>query len=280
MVVSIRARQLRRANPSYADFRRIGIKFQSAPANYGGRILYLVQRARARESFNPRPPITAGESHRRHAAGQRDPVSIRARQLRRANLLAIPNGLAASSKFQSAPANYGGRISRRLAGWDGRRCFNPRPPITAGESGNYRIWNGLGICFNPRPPITAGESVITITGYDVYKVFQSAPANYGGRIPQKRAQLQAIEQVSIRARQLRRANHGDRGRVDAARAVSIRARQLRRANRAQRGAQCGRFRFQSAPANYGGRILILSGKSGKPISFNPRPPITAGESYQ
>jgi hypothetical protein len=36
--------------------------------------------------------------------------------------------------------------------------------------------------------------------------------------------------------------------------------------------------FQSAPANYGGRISICAMLNPATSSFNPRPPITAGES--
>ena len=132
--------------------------FQSAPANYGGRINKKALRLLAWSSFNPRPPITAGESwilqpgiqaHQRF--NPRPPitageslgrwgcvvamgVSIRARQLRRANL----------------------RYHRTSGGRS--LCFNPRPPITAGESMSWQeIYNSDGF-FNPRPPITAGES--------------------------------------------------------------------------------------------------------------------------
>ena len=131
--------------------------------------------------FNPRPPITAGESNR----------------LDYQDL----------SWFQSAPANYGGRICG-ISLADSMRCFNPRPPITAGESTVCRDDSGLrGM------------------------MFQSAPANYGGRIG-------GIRYGITTAGHLR---------------VSIRARQLRRANLACAIATTASV-FQSAPANYGGRI--------------------------
>ncbi len=163
--------------------------------------------ARYFSSFNPCPPITAGESLRRTAeSGRPKTVSIRARQLRRANpaeLRAQQNHPAVSIRarqlrranrmryagctglnpFQSAPANYGGRIDpvrQRLAVFgdvsirarqlrranllpsrgppDAEQSFNPRPPITAGESRAIRPLGGGMSSFNPRPPITAGES--------------------------------------------------------------------------------------------------------------------------
>ncbi len=62
-------------------------------------------------------------------------------------------------------------------------------------------------------------------------MFQSAPANYGGRIVVEGDRVIGRIGVSIRARQLRRANHPllerQAGNVVE---VSIRARQLRRAN--------------------------------------------------
>ena len=150
--VSIRARQLRRANLGLVGHYFPSFMFQSAPANYGGRIAVPVAVVRAELSFNPRPPITAGESGswrpcslvrtvsirarqlrranpaRRRPCPLRAVVSIRARQLRRANLLRIegatPNGL-----FQSAPANYGGRIAHAV----NSRIELPKCSITAGE---------------------------------------------------------------------------------------------------------------------------------------------------
>ena len=85
--------------------------FQSAPANYDGRIPKPYNRTAVTLSFNPRPPITTGESV-----------------------------LEAIDRHQCAG-------------------FNPRPPITTGESparmGYQLVLGG----FNPRPPITTGESV-------------------------------------------------------------------------------------------------------------------------
>ena len=115
----------------------------------------------------------------------------------------------AIKSFQSAPANYGGRIKR----------FN-------GEKLNKEM-------------------------------FQSAPANYGGRIKQATDVNPDFPRVSIRARQLRRANRVLSVRIITYRRnVSIRARQLRRANLCYRYAQLRTGMFQSAPANYGGRIAI------------------------
>jgi len=86
------------------------LQFQSAPANYGGRIL---------QSSLDRVPLVE--------------VSIRARQLRRANPT-LARGLMPGFWFQSAPANYGGRIRMEIRNDTAMVGFNPRPPITAGES--------------------------------------------------------------------------------------------------------------------------------------------------
>ena len=79
--IPIRARQLKRANP--------------AGVSTGGHQPVC---------FNPRPPIKAGESQdrRQHAIGIN--VSIRARQLKRANRLVRRHGRRLHW-FQSAPAN-------------------------------------------------------------------------------------------------------------------------------------------------------------------------------
>ncbi len=61
------------------------IEFQSAPANYGGRIDSIGKLWDSLPGFNPRPPITAGESAFAEDFPKGFVVSIRARQLRRAN---------------------------------------------------------------------------------------------------------------------------------------------------------------------------------------------------
>jgi len=59
--------------------------FQSAPANYSGRIVVIGRNEPPAYGFNPRPPITAGESPPGRGPAPRHDVSIRARQLQRAN---------------------------------------------------------------------------------------------------------------------------------------------------------------------------------------------------
>ena len=227
--VSIRARQLRRANRSC--YQAAVVQFQSAPANYGGRISLRGLRS---TGFNPRPPITAGESWLNRQVRSIRAVSIRARQLRRANHVEYGSS-AADPLTVSIRARQLRRANRRGVAHPCADAvgFNPRPPITAGESHQALArLKSRSHCFNPRPPITAGESGLPALYSSIHSMFQSAPANYGGRIVM-------LTRLIV---------HSD-------------------------------YSFQSAPANYGGRIA--SGPFSMPrylTSFNPRPPITAGES--
>ena len=138
--------------------------------------------------------------------------------------------------------------------------FNPRPPITAGESSQAPgIREGVHVSIRARQLRRANPNLLI--GIVKAIQFQSAPANYGGRIDRRDRKVLSILEVSIRARQLRRANllrlsmdksnsHG----------VSIRARQLRRANHPVDLIRAIQPSFQSAPANYGGRIAASERK--------------------
>ena len=204
--------------------------------------------------FNPRPPILAGDAHPGIRHWRRLHVSIHARQYWRAMRGGGGAINSAVGAFQSTPANTGGRCltGAVLANSDasvsiharqywramhviGRRaiafgaCFNPRPPILAGDASAARVPASAPAGFNPRPPILAGD----------------AGADNG-------AQHHGL--VSIHARQYWRAmQHGQR-----------------RLARLQR--------FQSTPANTGGRCLGGVGDGGDGLRrFNPRPPILAGD---
>ena len=231
---------------------------------------------RCRLRFNPRPPITTGESGNDRRCHHAVWVSIRARQLRRANLAQPSHGLS-HGLFQSAPANYDGRIASTSLADDGSSCFNPRPPITTGESNKALL-------------DTAGATVSI-------RARQLRRANLKALGLEKQAM-----QVSIRARQLRRANQivrrlridehirfnprppittGESTAQSEVRRdilVSIRARQLRRANPETANCWQSWKRFQSAPANYDGRIRMDEPNRRHYPRFNPRPPITTGES--
>ena len=163
----------------------------------------------------------------------------------------------------------------------GRDCFNPRPPLLAGEWPAPRrpapiptpfqttpaIAGGRmpgtppahplpGGGFNPRPPLLAGECSVTHAAYAWPKSFQSTPAIAGGRMIQVPGTALAAERVSIHARHCWRANAS--------------AQALFRA----------RLRFQSTPAIAGGRMWPPSTPPAASSSFNPRPPLLAGECNQ
>ena len=156
--VSIRARHCWRANPSSTSVPLRRLMFQSAPAIAGGRIhnghsvcvaVEMVS-IRARHCWRANRGLrTAGVPVQR--------VSIRARHCWRANLRLGLRSLALCL-FQSAPAIAGGRI----------RITRTAPVATS--------------CFNPRPPLLAGESCKRCRHICWQFVFQSAPAIAGGRI--------------------------------------------------------------------------------------------------
>ena len=81
--------------------------------------------------------------------------------------------------FQSAPANKGGRIETAY-GTANSLQFQSAPANKGGRIHERSRMNEQLSCFNPRPPITAGETSIPV---DLpVSEFQSAPANKGGRI--------------------------------------------------------------------------------------------------
>ena len=83
--------------------------------------------------FNPRPPLLAGDAIRHLHPAHQGCVSIRARHCWRA-MPANCVRFALFSAFQSAPAIAGGRCGRRSSRRPARRCFNPRPPLLAGDA--------------------------------------------------------------------------------------------------------------------------------------------------
>ena len=107
-------------------------------------------------------------------------------------------------------------------------------------------------CFNPRPPLLAGDAQMVV----------DAAADLV---------------VSIRARHCWRAMRGAGGWRPQRQRVSIRARHCWRAMRAMRPSTCGLSLFQSAPAIAGGRCARIARTIGALKSFNPRPPLLAGD---
>ncbi|OLP07166.1 hypothetical protein BLL52_1453 [Rhodoferax antarcticus ANT.BR] len=147
----------------------------------------------ASRCFNPRPPLLAGELTGRHGAQLALPVSIRARHCWRANWgqpIHLPKlqgvsirarhcwranvlggvWAARTTWFQSAPAIAGGRTV--ILPWQCGQtwCFNPRPPLLAGELYWRCYWSRRRTGFNPRPPLLAGELLRQPGGYWVFSV--------------------------------------------------------------------------------------------------------------
>ena len=154
--VSIHARQYWRAMQEFsATLTRMGV-FQSTPANTGGRCRLMRWRVLRWSCFNPRPPILAGDAPRTPPCGSQAPT------------------------FQSTPANTGGRcLNRRCAHWP-RLMFQSTPANTGGRCQKPASKTAAAPCFNPRPPILAGDAVC-IQSPRACSVFQSTPANTGGR---------------------------------------------------------------------------------------------------
>ena len=178
--VSIRARHCWRAMPTQAFYK-------SQP-----------------HRFNPRPPLLAGDAATRSQAAYPQPVSIRARHCwramrQRSHCLAPPINVSIRARhcwramlfqrdaspcacsFQSAPAIAGGRCDHRPPAVDNPDCFNPRPPLLAGDaraSWRARPWRRR---FNPRPPLLAGDANVLAAADRGHTEFQSAPAIAGGR---------------------------------------------------------------------------------------------------
>ena len=180
-------------------------KFQSTPAIAGGRIAIMSANATIACRFQSTPAIAGGR------------IDDWGRELSRLQ------------QFQSTPAIAGGRIQKDRAARKGRRCFNPRPPLLAGESFFFQSPDG-------------------------WRQFQSTPAIAGGRISIS-ARFAEDWRVSIHARHCWRANHAGIAEVRLLMA------------------------FQSTPAIAGGRINGRSCQALRCLSFNPRPPLLAGESF-
>ena len=144
--VSIHARHCWRANlQTDLDYSGLGW-FQSTPAIAGGRIARFSRSEKAPKSFNPRPPLLAGESEHGFFVDWQQQVSIHARHCWRANPC-IAGALRA-----------------------GGGSFNPRPPLLAGESQARQVGAARFKSFNPRPPLLAGESLYAFSQRSVRDV--------------------------------------------------------------------------------------------------------------
>ena len=138
------------------------LRFQSTPAIAGGRIHLHLNRPNlvrlvsihARHCWRANPAVfwCAVPDHR---------VSIHARHCWRANPTWGHASVCACKV--SIHARHCWRANPRLFGKMSRAtdCFNPRPPLLAGESPAPAQRRQHPHRFNPRPPLLAGESLIT-----------------------------------------------------------------------------------------------------------------------
>ena len=140
------------------------------------------------------------------------------------------HGGVSSKGFNPRPPITAGESPRLTVAIPPEAGFNPRPPITAGESRtDNRIPAGQRQSFNPRPPITAGESERALR-YEFNRNV-SIRARQLQRANPPPAHVTVLSLLfSIRARQLQRANPQTVWFVPRFDSVSIRARQLQRAN--------------------------------------------------
>ena len=141
--------------------------FQSTPAIAGGRIGLKRPEVNHEQSFNPRPPLLAGESGAPQGKGRPKVV------------------------FQSTPAIAGGRIAADHAQAAGGSGFNPRPPLLAGESRQIRHTVALpGVSIHARHCWRANR-LDTLMASKAY-MFQSTPAIAGGRIRRASALMSSM----------------------------------------------------------------------------------------
>ena len=274
--VSIHARHCWRANDEDLLSCLCGSRFQSTPAIAGGRMSGC-------------PKIW-----------ERIMVSIHARHCWRANGPVGGTVLDPFGGFNPRPPLLAGECSRgRRAGSLPTGCFNPRPPLLAGECRTARGWrrwravsiharhcwraNGQypsetkGYCmFQSTPAIAGGRMTDAASNKCGHDLFQSTPAIAGGRMGVMSAS-RAVALVSIHARHCWRANVRCATAYSSDMSVSIHARHCWRANGGE-GGMTEQWIIVSIHARHCWRA------NGDPLrehgsrsSFNPRPPLLAGE---
>jgi len=161
----------------------------------------------------------------------------------------------AEESFQSTPTNTGGRCHTGWPPGPGLPCFNPRPPILAGDA---RQAGGLGL-----------EVGVSIHAHQYWRAMHSkwAPGIFA-------------DGVSIHAHQYWRAM-----RPCGHAAWTPRNDALFQSTPTNTGGRCDpadlrkmfEDQFQSTPTNTGGRCVADPGQGLLQRSFNPRPPILAGD---
>ena len=201
--VSIHARHCWRARPFLGVIAQLDVGFQSTPAIAGGRDRVIAIFTGDHVGFNPRPPLLAGETCVVISLEGPGIVSIHARHCWRARLLycgflrlvysvsiharhcwrARPhrNGDEAGDNHVSIHARHCWRARRRhRRATKTDTCFNPRPPLLAGETRTIQ-GHAVATVFQSTPAIAGGRDQRPATGRDVVSQFQSTPAIAGGR---------------------------------------------------------------------------------------------------
>ena len=179
-----------------------------------------------------------------------------------------------------------------------RGCFNPRPPLLAGECCNKRAlrrhrW------FQSTPAIAGGRMAGDWNRAHPYEVsiharhcwranafrllqerekhqFQSTPAIAGGRMLRAPRAVVSFPAVSIHARHCWRANVLAGCCGASRRGVSIHARHCWRANGSVKFVGVGTILFQSTPAIAGGRMVTGSFQIVALAWFQSTPAIAGG----
>ncbi len=162
--------------------------------------------ARKRGSFNPRPPLLAGDASAAAVVGRLRPVSIRARHCWRAMLCDILRLYV--RQLVSIRARHCWRAMRQWPSCNLRctPCFNPRPPLLAGDAKGIESAIDAGYvsirarhCWRAmrwRPVRSDATAAVSIRARHCWRAmlgsallagwrgwFQSAPAIAGGRCP-------------------------------------------------------------------------------------------------
>ena len=258
--------------------RSTNVLFQSAPAIAGGRCRPSRARCCRRWRFNPRPPLLAGDADVFWSRAHWTAVSIRARHCWRA-MHASAIDYVAKDLFQSAPAIAGGRCQLNCEWLINAWMFQSAPAIAGGRCERSRqpgrvheVSIRARHCWRAMPSwrVSARRS----------RAFQSAPAIAGGRCHPGHAGQQRCTGFNPRPPLLA----GDArkpGRSTWPTWVSIRARHCWRAmhdvfwSRAHWTAVSIRARHCWRAMQHYPRGLTACVRS-----FNPRPPLLAGDARQ
>ena len=154
--------------------------------------------------------------------------------------------------------------------------FQSAPAIAGGRCGTSDMTASCTPCFNPRPPLLAGDAMRTLRSRGVTEV--SIRARHCWRAMPAARFFPPLRCQGFNPRPPLLAGDAGAGGSDrAGRQVSIRARHCWRAMRRKSSACLRRTRFQSAPAIAGGRCVTTARLCAWCRSFNPRPPLLAGD---